>query len=164
MSAQILKLDVHLKPPTTDPISFWVPGSPVGKGDHTPFRRQDGSLGVRDARGKRGADWRSDVRCAAEEALKGRGAFSGAVRVDVVILVPHPQKHFFVGKRAGELRPNAPTYPTSATDVDKVLRSIGDALNGVLWVDDKFITQWRACRRWGKRTGVMITASAEPLP
>jgi Holliday junction resolvase RusA-like endonuclease len=39
-------------------------------------------------------------------------------------------------------------YPTVKPDTDKLLRAVGDALKGVLYVDDAQVVSWRGHKRY----------------
>lgn len=161
MTAKVLDLVLPEKP--VDRIAFWCPGNPVGKGDHTPFQRKDGSLGVRDREAAKGGKYRDRLTLYAETAMKGRGPYQLGVRVTLVVLVLRAKDHFYTGKRAGELKPNAPLVPyMRGTDLDKVHRRIGDSLQGICWVNDRQIVKWTSVRRYGTKEGLMLTVEPEP--
>jgi Holliday junction resolvase RusA-like endonuclease len=76
-----------------------------------------------------------------------------------------PKGHFR-RRRDGcpELRANAPVRPTSAPDGDKLWRSVGDALNGVCYRDDRQVCEATVRKRYTSAsqplTGVRVTVSA----
>ena len=68
----------------------------------------------------------------------------GPVRLSVVFLFPRPAGHY---RKDGSLRPSAPAHHAVKPDGDKLLRSTGDALSGVVIEDDARIV---GCT-WEKR-------------
>jgi Holliday junction resolvase RusA-like endonuclease len=107
----------------------------------------------------RNADWRADVKGAAEKAFGKAELFDGALLLQVVFILPRPNSHYRGGDRARGLRPDAPKYHTKAPDTTKLLRSTEDALKGVVWTDDSRIAQQFAEKRFSDdgRTGATIT-------
>lgn len=55
-----------------------------------------------------------------------------------------------------------PNY-TTTSDVDNLIKSILDALNGVSYVDDRQVVQVFATKRWAESDGVVVTVSDEPF-
>lgn len=141
-------------------IQFFVPGNPQAKGDHSIGRTKDGRMFIRDQNPK-GAPWREGVKAIAREARGNRPLFEVPVFVTLRVIRVRPQTHY--GKRGGVpyLKPDAPPIPGSAPDLDKLQRSIGDALNGVLWRDDALISNWSVKRRWGAEAGIRITVQPD---
>lgn len=50
-------------------------------------------------------------------------------------------------------------YPTVKPDLDKMIRSVKDALTGILYVDDAQIVNITSIKRYGDMPGVLIEAS-----
>lgn len=145
-------------------VAFFVPGKPVPKGDHTVRQTKGGFPVIRDRNATKAVPWRALAVLAARSALAERPIFDCAVRVAATVLRIRPRCHFFSGKRADVMRPDAPAYPEMSPDLDKVSRALGDALEGVLWTNDSRITTWRICRRWGSEAGIMVIVEPEPQP
>lgn len=85
---------------------------------------------------------------------------TGPVSVRVTFLFPRTKAHYGVKKGQPYLRDNAPTYKTTAPDLDKLQRSTGDGLvqAGVL-ADDDSIVRWHAEKRYcndGESPGAII--------
>lgn len=83
--------------------------------------------------------------------------YDGPVTVRVTFWFERPRIHY--GTRGGQpyLRENAPRYKTSAPDLDKLQRSLGDALvqGGVLTDDDRIVS-WHAEKQYGERSGATV--------
>ena len=80
--------------------------------------------------------WEQAVREAANLLVLGR---SGPVFVDLPLRVTmtfrmaRPSGHW---RKAGGLKPSAPTYPAGRPDLDKLVRATADALTGSIYDDD----------------------------
>lgn len=107
--------------------------------------------------GERG--WRERVTAAAHEAMLrwGRPPLEGPVALWLEFYTLRPRKHFRSRKvtlPSGErvtvedLRPDVQLRPTSAPDGDKLWRSVGDALNGVCYRDDRQVCEATVRKRY----------------
>jgi Holliday junction resolvase RusA-like endonuclease len=137
-------------------VSFFVPGDPQAKGDRTVGIGKNGHTFNRERDAGKKANWRAH---AAEQARSARGAWAPyecAVRVHLEVLRIRPKSHYGTGKNAHVLKASAPPLPTSAPDLDKLQRSLGDALNGVMWRDDALISTWVVTRRWAAEAGIRV--------
>lgn len=162
MSAEIVRL---VQPAPASPlIAFFVPGSPQGKGDKIILGAKTDTPWLAEKNSGPKENWRGLAAVIARAARGPRPLFDEAVRVTMTVLRLRPRGHFGSGKNAGLLKSSAPTFPTSAPDLDKLQRSLGDALNGVLWRDDAQISTWRVARRWGSEAGIMVIVEPEPQP
>lgn len=56
--------------------------------------------------------------------------------VKITVLLPRPKAHYRTGKHSEEIKNTAPVYPCSKPDVDKLARTVLDALTGIIWRDD----------------------------
>lgn len=138
-------------------INFFVAGIPRPGGSKRAYvNRFTGRAAVAET-GKHTPAWRSDVKDAAAKAIGNRPLLDGPLKLTVRFVFPRPKKHF---TKSG-LRPDAPHYHTSAPDTTKCLRSLEDALKGVLWVDDSRVALQLADKRYGDKPGALITV--EPL-
>lgn len=154
--------------PTRATIAFIVLGKPATAGNKRaiPFKRGDGSLGVRVLEGRRkGAtdhaqSWRSDVRDAARGVYRGQ-PLEGPIRLELDFIVPRPGGHY---RANGELSKSglAMPYPTTRPDTSKWLRAFEDALSNVVWADDSQIVEHTVRKVYGGayETRVSITELA----
>lgn len=81
----------------------------------------------------------------------------GPVRLSVVFLFTRPAGHF---RRDGSLKPSAPAHHAVKPDGDKLLRSTGDALSGVVIEDDARIVGGSWEKRYcisAERPGAIVT-------
>lgn len=95
--------------------------------------------------------------------MEGRELMLGPLTVHATFTFPRPKAHYRTGKNASLLRDDAPEYHTSAPDLDKLQRALGDAMTGVVYRDDKQIAQWAVVKVYGAPAGVHIAVtSASP--
>lgn len=88
------------------------------------------------------ADWNSAVRDAARRAIGERDAPMFVDRPLVVTIkfrLARPAGHWGKGASAGKIKPNAPGFPRSKPDIDKLARTTLDALTGTVFDDDSRI-------------------------
>jgi Holliday junction resolvase RusA-like endonuclease len=78
--------------------------------------------------------------------------FEGAVAVRVCFVLRRPKKHY----TTKGLRADAPTYHTSATDLDKLVRLVLDALTGIVYRDDAQVAQIVATKQYGDAPGASV--------
>lgn len=126
-------------------IEFVVPGEPVGKGRPRAFRA---GAGVRMFTPEKTARYENLVAMAAQEAMAGRAPMEGAVAVGMVF-VTVPPASWSMKKRNQAL--DGQIRPTTKPDCDNVLKAIADACNGIVWRDDKQITDVAIRKRYGMR-------------
>lgn len=131
-------------------LEFFVAGTPAPGGSKNgfPFRRADGSLGVRmvDA-GKGNAEWKKVVAWHAKVAMRGKTVLSGPLRLSCEFIMP----------RGKTVTRKHHTVPPDAT---KLLRACEDAMTEIVWVDDaQIVEQGNVRKRYarpGEPTGAKI--------
>lgn len=128
-------------------VVITVPGVPIPQGSKNPW----GGEANPHTKG-----WRQAVaEQAAAAALSG--PIDGPVEVQVNFVFPRPKAHYRTGAYALFLKPSAPFWHTSAPDLDKLQRAIGDALSGPVLRDDRQIAIWNALKLYGERPRAEIT-------
>jgi Holliday junction resolvase RusA-like endonuclease len=138
---------------------FFVPGVPVPKGSMRAFafKRKNGKLGTAMSHDNaRTRPWLAQVSFFAHEALAGATPADNAVRVTLRFLLPRPQGHYGSGRNAGQIKASAPARPAVKPDLDKLVRCVLDALNGVAWVDDGRVVEVVAAKAYGVAPGVRV--------
>lgn len=91
------------------------------------------------------AKWKKQVAAPiAAEAHARRELFRGPVRNVLTFFTKRPKQHF---TKKG-LRPEAPIYDATEPDLFKVVRSIEDAMSGVVYVDDKQVCHVSASKQY----------------
>lgn len=121
-------------------------GAPVGQGSMT--RNQHGALYSSNAKQLR--PWRDTLTNGAREAIEemhgdvelplfGRGV---PVHLGVVFTFARPASHYGSGRNSVVLKPSAPNEHVSSPDVDKLLRSVLDAMTAAgVWHDDRQVSR-----------------------
>lgn len=109
-------------------------GPPETQGSKRIVRSKSGQTLLLDASTKT-RDWRNrlsqEMAAVAPETPR-----TDALTVFVWIYLARPKGHYGTGKNAQQLKPNAPKWPTTKPDADKVLRAVLDAGTGIWWKDD----------------------------
>jgi Holliday junction resolvase RusA-like endonuclease len=110
---------------------------------------------------KRHRSWRATLATAARQAMDGRPPVDGCVVVDVEFLFPRPKNHY---RANGKIKPWALDIPHGKKpDRDKLDRSLGDALTGVVFVDDSLSNGGIQRRRFvmpGEEPGARVRVMA----
>lgn len=87
-------------------------------------------------------EWRRLVTVAVLAAHDGP-PLEGPLLASLVFELERPKGHSGTGRNAGELRPSAPTYPSTAPDLDKLIRAVFDSITdaGTVWSDDSQVVR-----------------------
>lgn len=139
-------------------IRFFIHGVPKPGGSKRgfPIKRANGSWGVAmtDASGQAGKDWRGDVKAAALNALRTPDApvpNPGAMlSLTVEFVMPRPKSHY---RKDGSIKSGAESWHAKKPDTTKLLRSLEDALTGILWNDDSQIVRQMASKMYAGPDG-----------
>lgn len=105
--------------------------------------------------------WRGDMRDRFERAMAEAALepFTVPTEVGLTFTFQRPQHHHVAGDRSRPVKPSAPYFHTQDPDLDKLLRSVADALTGIVWVNDNLICRYHdPIKLWGLRSGVEIAA------
>jgi crossover junction endodeoxyribonuclease RusA len=133
---------------------FHVDGVPVSQGSASPVNhRHTGKAVFRHSNEARLAPWRADVAEAARRA--GVACIEGPVRLAAVFTFARPKSHH--GKRG--ILPSAPATHTQTPDLDKLVRAVGDALEGIAYTRDSQIVALDVAKEWGDQAGALIHLS-----
>jgi Holliday junction resolvase RusA-like endonuclease len=146
-------------------VTFFVPGLPVAQGSMRPVR-QGGSGRIVLVSNNRTSlnDWRSNVAHAARAGLPEGFAPSKADMWDVsmTFVFPRPSGH---STPKGALRKSAPLFPSVRPDLDKLVRSVLDALTHVMWDDDARVVAICAAKAYSRAdSSVGLTVAASLVP
>lgn len=137
-------------------ISFRVYGTPKPGGSKRGFlNRHTGRVQIVETCDN--ADWKTSVRLAAVEAMKGKGLLQGPLSLTILFYVPRPKSHF--GKKG--LKKHAPGYSMKLPDATKLLRSTEDAMTGIVWHDDAQVATQYVEKRYAVWHGMSPDEMAE---
>jgi Holliday junction resolvase RusA-like endonuclease len=123
-------------------VSFVIPGMPVGKG-RPKFARRGNFVSTYTP--EKTASYENLVKVKAEEAMQGCSLFDGAVSVEIWLFVTPPASWSQKKQRAAL---DGGIFPTSKPDVDNVIKGIFDAMNEIVWKDDKQACDLRVVKRY----------------
>lgn len=123
-------------------VAFVIPGTPVGKGRPKFARR--GTF-VTTYTPEKTASYENLVKVKAQEAMRGRPMIEGAVAVVVRLLVTPPASWSQKKQRAA-LEGNV--FPTSKPDADNCIKGIFDAMNEIVFRDDKQVVDLVVSKRY----------------
>ena len=105
--------------------------------------------------------WRQDIKHAAERLLPKEWHAILPMRIKVSFLFARPQSHY---RANGQLKPSAPQHCTARIgDLDKLVRALCDALQGLCYLDDSQIIEINAHRRYAsidERPSAIVTIEA----
>lgn len=129
------------KEPST--IAFVIPGTPVGKGRPKFARRGTFTVAYTP---EKTASYENLVKLAAAEAMGGREVISGAVCVGIHLFVTPPAS--WSQKKQRDAISGRGIFPTTKPDVDNVIKGIFDAMNEIVWKDDKQVVDVVVSKRY----------------
>lgn len=119
-------------------ISFYANGIPKGQPRPKAFSR-GGRASVYDPSTAEG--WKSQVAMAAKDSLP-ESPLTGPLRMELYFYFPRPKGHFRTGKRASEVKDNAPLFHVSKPDSDNLAKAVMDAMTQLgFWMDDSQVSQ-----------------------
>ena len=127
-----------LKPITT----FQVLGTPVGKGRPKFARRGNFVQAYTPAKTK---TYEQQIADAARAAMGDKLQTSEPVQVNLNVFVPIPASW---SKTKRELAQKGVVYPTTKPDIDNVAKAVFDAMNGIVFRDDKQIVNQLVTKRY----------------
>lgn len=133
-------------------LTITIPGELRGKGRPRFSARAGFVRAYTDAKTASAETW---VRACASDVVTGTPiAGPVAVRLDVGVGVPAswPKK-----RRAAALA--GAIWPTGKPDLDNILKLVGDALNGIVWADDKQIVRAEVTRRYVEAPQSVLTVT-----
>lgn len=147
---------------STNPVCFFVAGSPKPKGSHRAFVVRGRAVVAPASTGERA--WRDRVTDCARAAMAGRVPLEGPVCITLEFYSLRPKGHYRTRKGLTVRRDGMQLRPTSAPDGDKLWRSVGDALNGVCYRDDRQVCEATVRKRYTRPEqpycGVSVTVGA----
>ena len=140
-------------------ITICIPGIPKPGGSKKSFpHSKTGKIVTIDAC-KMNKDWRNTVSIYAKQAYKEK-PLSGPLKLKIVFLMPRPKNHYKKVKGFGtKLKDDAPLYHTIRPDITKLIRSLEDALTGIIWNDDAQIVNQSSTKIYSNVPGVMVYVS-----
>lgn len=103
--------------------------------------------------------WENDARQLARIEMGGDAPLEGPLKVTVDAVFAPPES--WPAWRRKLLAEGEAVWCASAKDIDNICKAICDAMNRVVWLDDKQIVDLRASKTFGLRP--MVRATVQPL-
>ena len=135
-------------------INFVIPGVPVAKG--RPRFARHGAF-VRTFTPEKTASYENLVKVKAEEAMQGRALIDGPCVVTLSLFVTPPAS--WSKKKTNDALTGA-IYPTSKPDADNVLKGILDAMNDIVFKDDKQVVDFACSKRFALTARAVVKVEA----
>lgn len=140
----------------TRTINFTVPGVPVAKGRARSFIRAGH---VAHYTPDQTARYENLVKLAARQAMGTWEPMQGAVELVLLLHMPVPAS-WSQKRRAAAL--SGQVRPTTKPDCSNVLKAVEDAMNGVVFVDDKQIADVTICKRYSAQPQACVQVTEVP--
>jgi Holliday junction resolvase RusA-like endonuclease len=102
---------------------------------------------------KRTESYEALVKLAAAEAMASRPMFSGPVRVRIGVMCTIPMSY---SRRDREAALHGRTRPTTKPDIDNVVKAVFDAMNGIVFPDDRAVVSVHAWKQFAANPRVMV--------
>ena len=131
-------------------ITYSVPGEPRGKGRPKFARRGNFVKTYTDAKT---ASYEDQIRFYALQAMGDTKTIQGAVRVFISINMAVPKSY---SKRRTEDCLSGSERPLKKPDWDNVAKSVCDAMNGIVYVDDTQIVEAHVTKQYADQSQVVV--------
>lgn len=133
-------------------ISFIVPGTPVGKG-RPRFAKRGNFVKVYTPEAT--ASYENLVKIIALNAMKKGGhlVLQAAVSMSMEIYVTPPASWSAKKRNSAFL---GEIFPTVKPDLDNIIKGVLDALNGVVWNDDKQVIRLEVFKRYAQEARAVV--------
>ena len=131
-------------------VQYSVPGEPRGKGRPRFAKRGNFVKTYTDAKT---ASYEDQIRFYALKAMGDSKVIEGAVRVFVSIRMAVPKSY---SNKRREACLNGSDKPLKKPDWDNVAKSICDAMNGVIYVDDTQIVEAHVTKQYAAHSEVIV--------
>lgn len=97
--------------------------------------------------------WQTTARVLAAERMRGQNPLGGALEVIIWVYLAPPSS-LSLKKRALAL--DGTLRPVTRPDCDNYCKSVLDALNGIVWLDDSQIVALHAYKFYGEKPRVVV--------
>lgn len=140
-------------------IAYQGKVQPQQRPRHSVVKTKDGRVFSHTYEDAKSRDFKASLHLIAQERMKGLGKdvidTPLAMKIMVDIKIP---KSF--SKKKTALAMDGAIAPSVKPDIDNILKSVMDAFNGVVYTDDKLVTDVAVQKRYSKNDGLI----AEILP
>ena len=135
-------------------IEFTVPGEPVAKGRARAFIRAGK---INHYTPPKTVAYEKLVRLYATQAMHGRQPLTGPVALTVTAYFSIPNSWSLKKQREAK---HGIIHHTKTPDLDNSIKSVQDAINGIIWVDDCQVIQIQASKRYARDPLVLVTVES----
>lgn len=138
-----------------EPLDLWVDGQPKGQPRARAFAMKGKGVRMYDPGTAEG--WKGQIAAAIKDHIPTH-PLTGAIRIDLTFYFPRPKGHYRTGKRAHELRDDAPVWHLGKPDRDNCDKAVLDALKVMGFLsDDCIVCDGRIQKRYSEgREGMLI--------
>jgi Holliday junction resolvase RusA-like endonuclease len=142
-------------------VSFHAPGLPISQGSK---RHVGGGRMIESSR--KLAPWRANVAQSAAAAMGDKPLLDEPLWMAVMFSFWRPQAHYRTGKYAEMLKPSAPAQPITYPDIEKLVRAVNDAIEGIVFRNDSQVVRLFAEKVYDKQLGASVVLGPldDPLP
>lgn len=130
------------------PVSFVVPGKPKGK-QRPRATRQGRVYTPAETR-----NFEAFVKLLAAEAVGDQGPFEGPVELHIEVGAPIPVS--FTKKQKADALAKRLLPVKSGFDLDNIVKALSDAMNGIVFVDDKQVALLVATKHYAETPGTAV--------
>jgi len=131
-------------------VTFTIPGPAVGK--QRPKATSRGGF-VRMYTPEKTQSYEALVKLVASQAMAGRTMFAGPVRVRLGVLCNIPKS---LSKRDRAAAEAGRTRPSTKPDIDNVIKAVFDAMNGIVFHDDRAVVSVNAWKQYATEPCVLV--------
>ena len=140
------------------PLIFKVTGVAAPQGSKNSYI--SGGRVVMFEASKRHKRWRAAVTREAALQMEGREMFVGPVQLDLTFEMPRIKAHY---RPDGAVRATAPVYCSKTPDLSKLVRSVEDSLQGIVFKNDSQVAKIVCSKIYADgEPGVTIVVSQLP--
>lgn len=113
-------------------LTLWVPGVPIAQGS---MRSPKAGIVLHNSPDLK--EWRENIGWAAKDVWRGKPLLDCPVELSCIFQFEAPKK------------PRHERWRDTSPDLDKLLRAVGDALEGVVLKNDSRIASVTCSKKWG---------------
>lgn len=136
-------------------IEFRVYGTPQTKGSAKALKTEHMKFAVVVNDNEKNKGWAAIVSSVAQDHAPAGGLWKGSLAIQLVFFLYPPKALLKLDRQT-----KRPKYlfadPTKKPDIDKMTRSIYDALTGVIFLDDRQIIRSEEVKQYSEAPGVNI--------
>ena len=136
-------------------IHLVIEGEPIAKRRHRVAIRGKRAIAYSDQKGEETA-FKAHLLSQIPYGFK---MLEGPLSVDCVFYKSRPKSHYGTGRNSGRLKPSAPALPITTPDSDNYCKFANDAMNDLIFVDDRQIVDSSEKKRFSRypRTEICVS-------